>query len=95
MKIRIPKNPTSNLSLGFLEVLKKIRLKKKSYQLLVIRTWRCQTSLVSCTVLTCSRQNLQNRNKENLVESTSVVPVKYPLKVKLENFYNFRVPELG
>ena len=31
MKIRIPKNPTSNLSLGFLEVLKKIRLKKKNH----------------------------------------------------------------
>ena len=96
MKIRIPKNPTSNLSLGFLEVLKKIRLKKKkSYQLLAIRTWWCKTSLVSCTVLTCFRQNLQNKNKEDLAKSTGVVPAKYPLKVKLENFYNFRVPELG
>ena len=32
----------------------------------------------------CSRQNLQNRNKENPIESTSVVPAKYPSKIKLE-----------
>ena len=31
-----------------------------------------------------SRQNLRNRNKEDLTESTGVVPTKYPLKVKLE-----------
>ena len=43
-----------------------------------------QKSLVSCAVLTCSRQNLWNRNKENSTESTSVVPAKYPPKVKLE-----------
>ena len=36
-----------------------------------------------------------NKNKEDLVESTGVVPAKYPTKVKSENFHNFRVPELG
>ena len=43
----------------------------------------------------CFRQNLQNRNKEDLAESTGVVPAKYPPKVKLENFHNSRVVELG
>ena len=42
----------------------------------------------------CSRQYLQNKNKEDLVESTGVVPAKYPPKIKLENFHNSRVPEL-
>ena len=46
-------------------------------------------------VLTCPRQNLRNKNKEDLTESTCVVPAKYPLKVKLENFHNSRVLELG
>ena len=32
----------------------------------------------------CSKQNLQNWNKENLTKSTGVVPAKYPPKVKLE-----------
>ena len=31
LKISIPKDPTSNLSLGFLEVLNKIRFKKKNH----------------------------------------------------------------
>ena len=45
----------------------------------------CQKSSVSYTVLACSRQNLQNRNKKkNLAKSTGMVPAKYPLKVKLE-----------
>ena len=39
---------------------------------------------MSCTVLTCSKQNLRSRNKKDLVKSTGVVPAKYPLKVKLE-----------
>ena len=49
---------------------------------------------VSCPVLTCSRQNLGNRNKKDHAKSPSVVPAKYkspgvvsakyPLKVKLE-----------
>ena len=38
--------------------------------------------------------NLRNKNKKDLVESTGVVPAKYPPKVKLENFYNSRVLEL-
>ena len=37
---------------------------------------------------------MRNRNKEDLVESTDVL-AKYHSKVKLENFRNFRVPELG
>ena len=32
----------------------------------------------------CSRQNLQNRNKEDPTGSTGMVPVKYPPNVKLE-----------
>ena len=36
----------------------------------------------------------QHRKREDLVESTSVVPAKYPSKVKLENFHNSRVPKL-
>ena len=39
----------------------------------------------------CFRQHLRNKNKEDLVESTDVVPAKYPPKVKLENlFHNSR-----
>ena len=57
--------------------------------------WWCQKSSVSHTVLTCSRQNLRNRNKEDLVESIGVVPVEHPPKVKLKNFHNSKVPELG
>ena len=43
----------------------------------------------------CSRQHLQNRIKEDLVESIGVVSAKYPPKVKLENFHNSKVSELG
>ena len=43
----------------------------------------------------CSRQYRLNKNKEDLVESIGVVPAKYPLKVKLENFHNSRVLQLG
>ena len=43
----------------------------------------------------CSRQNLLNKNKEDLAKSIGVVQAKYPSKVKLENFHNSRVPELG
>ena len=39
---------------------------------------------MSHTVFTCSRQNLRNRNKEDLTESIGVVLAKCPLKVKLE-----------
>ena len=37
--------------------------------------------------LICPRQNLQNKGEEDLTESTDVVQAKYPLKVKLENFF--------
>ena len=50
---------------------------------------------MSCTVLTYSRQNLQNKNKKDLAKSIGVVLAKYPPKIKLENFYNSQVPELG
>ena len=43
----------------------------------------------------CSRQDLHNKEEEDLIKSIGVVPAKYPLKVKLENFHNSRVPELG
>ena len=42
----------------------------------------------------CSEQNLHNKEEEDLTENTGVVPTKYPLKVKLENFHNSRVPKL-
>ena len=51
--------------------------------------------LASRTVLTCLRQDLHNKEEENLTKSTGVVPAKYPSKVKLENFHNSRVPKLG
>ena len=35
------------------------------------------------------------KKREDLVESTSVVPAEYPSKVKLKNFHNSRVIELG
>ena len=38
--------------------------------------------------------HVQHR-KRRLQESISVVPAKYPSKVKLENFHNSRVSELG
>ena len=57
---------------------------------------KSSTFQVSCIVLARSRQNMRNKNKEDLAESTSVVPTKYPPKVKVrENFYNSRVLELG
>lgn len=43
-----------------------------------------------------SSYNLQNRNREDLTESTSMIPAKCPLKVKLEIISNnSRVAELG
>ena len=44
-----------------------------------------EKSPVSHTVLTYLKQDLHNK-REDLIESTSVVPAKYPLKVKLELF---------
>ena len=42
---------------------------------------------VSCAVLTCSRPNLWNKNKENPTKSISVVQAKYLPKVKLERIF--------
>ena len=41
-------------------------------------------SIVSHTVLTCLKQHLYNTKREDLTESTGVVPAKYPPKIKLE-----------
>ena len=41
-------------------------------------------STISCTVHTCSKRHLHNTKRENLAESTGVVPAKYPPKVKSE-----------
>ena len=47
-------------------------------------------------VLMCSRQNLHNKEgEEDPTKSTIVVPAKYLPKVKLGNFHNSRMPELG
>ena len=43
-----------------------------------------EKSTVSYTVLTYSKQYLHNMKREDLTESTGVVPAKYSLKVKLE-----------
>ena len=43
-----------------------------------------EKSTVSHTVLTCSKQHLHNTKREDLTESTGVVPAKYPPKIKLE-----------
>ena len=43
-----------------------------------------EKSSVSYTALTCSKQCLHNTKREDLAESTGVVPAKYPPKVKLE-----------
>ena len=43
-----------------------------------------EKSIISHTVLTCSKQHLRNTKREDLTKSTGVVPAKYPLKVKLE-----------
>ena len=50
-------------------------------------------SPVSHIVFSYSKQCLQNK-KRNLTESTGVVLAKYPPKVKLELYHNFRVTEL-
>ena len=43
----------------------------------------------------CSKQNMRNKEEEDLTKSNGVVLAKYPSKVKLENFHNSRVLELG
>ena len=50
---------------------------------------------MNCTILTRSRQNLQNKDKEDLSESISVVLAKYPPNVKLERISTTGVLELG
>ena len=44
-----------------------------------------EISPVSHTIPTRSNVNLHSTKKENLTESTGVVPAKYPPKVKSEN----------
>ena len=39
--------------------------------------------------------HVRNKEEEDLIESIGMIPAKYPPKVKLENFHNSRVPELG
>ena len=39
---------------------------------------------IGYTVLTYSKQHLHNTKREDLAESTGVVPAKYPPKIKLE-----------
>ena len=53
-------------------------------QLKHMRTYDAKKSTVNYTVYTCSKQHLYNTKSEDLVESTNVVPAKYPLKVKLK-----------
>ena len=51
---------------------------------------------ISYMVFICSRQDLHKKEEqENFTESTNVVPAKHPLNVKLDNFHNSRVLELG
>ena len=59
------------------------------------KDWWCRKLSISHTILICSRQHMRNKNKEDLIKSTGVEPDKQPLKIKLENFHNSRVPELG
>ena len=41
------------------------------------------------------KKKKKKKKKKNVVKSTDVVPAKYTPKVKLENFHNSRVSELG
>ena len=50
---------------------------------------------VSHMVLTCSKQYLHNIKREDLTESTYVVPAKYPPKVKLELFITLECQSWG
>ena len=76
-------------------VLRKTQKMRRLYVALAFVNGNAKKSSVSNTVLTCSRQHLRNKNKEDLAKSIGVVLAKYPPKVKLENFHNSRVPELG
>ena len=63
---------------------------RRLYVALAFVNDNAKKSSVSNTVLTCSRQHLRNKNKEDLAKSIGVVLAKYPPKVKLENFHNSR-----
>ena len=52
-------------------------------------------SIVSHTVLRCSKQHLRNTKREDLTKSTGVVPAKSPLKVKLELLTTLECQNLG
>ena len=54
-----------------------------------------EKSTVSHTVLTCSKQHLHNTKREDLAESTGVVPAKYPIMRTLvsENIEPFIIVE--
>ena len=52
-------------------------------------------SLVSHTVLMFSKQYLHNIKRKDLIESTGVMLVKYPLKVKLELLTILECQNLG
>ena len=52
-------------------------------------------SLVSHTVLMFSKQYLHSIKREDLIESTGVMLVKYPLKVKLELLTILECQNLG
>ena len=67
-----------------------------SYSPQTAPTDNAKKSLISRMILTYSIPDLSNIEKEeDLIESTGVVPAKYPPKVKLENFHNSIVLELG
>ena len=57
----------------------------------------CNDEIVSkLHSLTCSRQDMRNKDEgKNPTKGIGVVLAKDPMKVKLKNFYNSRVPELG
>ena len=54
-----------------------------------------EKSTVSYTVLTSSKQYLHNTKREDLIESTGVVPAKYPPKVKLKLFTTLECQSWG
>ena len=56
----------------------------KSLFLQTMPTDDAKKSIISHTTFTCSKQHLLNTKGEDLIESISVMPAKYPPKVKLE-----------
>ena len=61
----------------------------------MVPTDDAEKSIVSHTVLTCSKQHLRNTKREDLTKSTGVVPTKDPLKVKLELLTTLECQNLG